>query len=117
VNPYSATRIFGEHSEPDCAEGPRWQDAALCAQVDPDRWYPEKGGSVREPVSVCRQCPVRAECLEYALENNEGYGVWGGMSEYARRYLRRTFGSDTAAAVASVIPSASPAQQPQKAAA
>ena len=45
-----------------------WQDRALCAQTDPEAFFPEKGGSTREAKRVCRSCEVRAECLEYALE-------------------------------------------------
>src|SRR5215472_6468427 len=46
-----------------------WQDRALCAQTDPEAFFPEKGGSTREAKRVCRGCEVRAECLEYALEH------------------------------------------------
>jgi len=68
---------------------PAWQDEALCAQADPELWFPEKGGSVREAKKVCRRCPVRAECLEYALEHDERFGLWGGLSERERRNLKR----------------------------
>ncbi len=47
-----------------------WQDRALCAQTDPEAFFPEKGGSTREAKQVCRSCEVRAECLEYALETD-----------------------------------------------
>jgi len=67
-----------------------WQDQALCAEVDPDLHFPEKGGSTREAKQVCRSCEVRAECLEYALEHDERFGIWGGMSERERRRLKRT---------------------------
>lgn len=66
-------------------DDPRWQDHALCAETDPDAFFPEKGGSTREAKRVCRSCLVRSECLEYALENDERFGVWGGMSERERR--------------------------------
>ena len=66
-----------------------WQDRALCAQTDPEAFFPEKGGSTREAKRVCRSCEVRAECLEYALENDERFGIWGGMSERERRRLKR----------------------------
>ena len=66
-----------------------WQDQALCAQTDPEAFFPEKGGSTREAKRVCRSCEVRAECLEYALENDERFGIWGGLSERERRRIKR----------------------------
>ncbi len=68
---------------------PAWQDRALCAQTDPEAFFPEKGGSTREAKRVCRGCEVRAECLEYALEHDERFGIWGGLSERERRRLKR----------------------------
>ena len=65
-----------------------WQDQALCAQTDPEAFFPEKGGSTREAKKVCRGCEVRMECLEYALEHDERFGIWGGMSERQRREER-----------------------------
>ena len=67
-----------------------WQEEALCAQTDPEAFFPEKGGSTREAKRVCQGCSVRTECLEYALGNDERFGIWGGLSERERRKLRRT---------------------------
>lgn len=66
-----------------------WQEQALCAQTDPEAFFPEKGGSTREAKRVCASCDVRAECLDYALENDERFGIWGGLSERERRRIRR----------------------------
>ena len=66
-----------------------WHERALCAQTDPEAFFPEKGGSTREAKKVCVSCEVRAECLEYALENDERFGIWGGLSERERRKLKR----------------------------
>ena len=77
---------------PDEADELDWQDQALCAQTDPEAFFPEKGGSTREAKRVCRSCEVRAECLEYALEHDERFGIWGGMSERERRRLKREAG-------------------------
>ncbi|GAA1406327.1 hypothetical protein GCM10010488_08870 [Oerskovia jenensis] len=66
-----------------------WQERALCAQTDPEAFFPEKGGSTREAKKVCTGCEVRAECLEYALEHDERFGIWGGLSERERRKLKR----------------------------
>ena len=66
-----------------------WQSDALCAQTDPEAFFPEKGGSTRDAKKVCGACMVRSECLEYALENDERFGIWGGLSERERRRLRK----------------------------
>lgn len=80
--------VFGV--EPDVEEGElSWQDRALCAQTDPEAFFPEKGGSTREAKRVCVGCDVRAECLEYALAKDERFGIWGGLSERERRKLKR----------------------------
>ncbi len=69
---------------------PEWMTGGVCAQVDPELWFPEKGGSTREAKALCARCPVRPECLAYALAHDERFGVWGGASERARRRMRRS---------------------------
>ena len=49
---------------------PWWWFEGLCAQTDPELFFPEKGGSVREAKRVCAACPVRAQCLEHALAHD-----------------------------------------------
>ena len=71
------------------AAGLAWMASALCAEVDPELHFPEKGGSTREAKRVCRSCEVRAECLDYALETDQKFGIWGGMSERERHRLKR----------------------------
>lgn len=66
-----------------------WQADALCAQTDPEAFFPEKGGSTRDAKQICQSCEVRAQCLEYALERDERFGIWGGLSERERRKLRK----------------------------
>ena len=66
-----------------------WQERALCAETDPEAFFPEKGGSTREAKKICVGCEVKAECLEFALANDERFGIWGGLSERERRRLRR----------------------------
>ncbi len=66
-----------------------WQERALCAQTDPEAFFPEKGGSTREAKKVCVGCEVRSQCLEYALANDERFGIWGGLSERERRRLKK----------------------------
>jgi WhiB family transcriptional regulator, redox-sensing transcriptional regulator len=71
------------------SEVSQWQDRALCAQTDPEAFFPEKGGSTREAKRICLGCEVRDECLDYALANDERFGIWGGLSERERRRLKR----------------------------
>ena len=71
------------------ADAQSWQEQALCAETDPEAFFPEKGGSTREAKKICTGCEVKAECLEYALSNDERFGIWGGLSERERRRLRR----------------------------
>ena len=66
-----------------------WQSDALCAQTDPEAFFPEKGGSTRDAKKICTSCEVRAQCLDYALLNDERFGIWGGLSERERRKLRK----------------------------
>ena len=77
---------------PGVDEDQGWQERALCAETDPEAFFPEKGGSTREAKKICTGCEVRAECLEYALSNDERFGIWGGLSERERRRLRRRVG-------------------------
>lgn len=66
-----------------------WQVDALCAQTDPEAFFPEKGGSTRDAKKVCSACHVKQECLDYALANDERFGIWGGLSERERRKLKK----------------------------
>ena len=66
-----------------------WQADALCAQTDPEAFFPEKGGSTRDAKRICTGCDVKAQCLEYALANDERFGIWGGLSERERRKLKK----------------------------
>ena len=69
--------------------GADWQDYGNCYGVDPNLFFPERGASQREAKEVCRGCEVKADCLEFALENKEKFGIWGGLSERERNRLRR----------------------------
>ena len=73
----------------DDTEEQEWQERALCAQTDPEAFFPEKGGSTREAKRICQGCEVRSECLEYALAHDERFGIWGGLSERERRKLKK----------------------------
>lgn len=64
-----------------------WHVDALCAETDPEVFFPEKGQSTKDAKATCGQCLVRAECLTYALDTGQRFGVWGGRSERERRKL------------------------------
>ncbi len=67
-----------------------WVDQAMCKDISTKEFFPEDGEGVKVIQKVCGGCAVRAECLEYALENRIEHGVWGGASERERkRILRR----------------------------
>lgn len=68
---------------------PDFDGPALCAQTDPEAFFPELGGSTAAAKRVCLGCEVRVECLGWALDNGERFGVWGGMSERDRRRIAR----------------------------
>lgn len=81
-------RIYDVQASLSLAEPPDWTLAAVCASVDPEIFFPEKGGSTREAKRVCTGCPVRDECLQYALEMGERFGIFGGKSERERRGMK-----------------------------
>jgi WhiB family transcriptional regulator, redox-sensing transcriptional regulator len=66
-----------------------WYEKAACLDKDADCFFPEKGGSTRAAKRICQTCSVQAECLDYALDNDERFGIWGGLSERERRRLKR----------------------------
>ena len=69
-------------------EGTRtaWVSKALCRSTDPDELF-VSGKAQTKAVVICRHCPVIAECLADALDNQIEFGVWGGMTERQRRAL------------------------------
>ncbi len=66
------------------ARPPAWAERALCAQADPDLWFPDRGDSARPAQKVCARCPVRVPCLAYALAIGEPNGIWGGLTSRQR---------------------------------
>lgn len=72
---------------------PAWMADGLCAQTDPEEFYPDKGGSTAVAKRVCAACPVQDDCLDYALTHREQYGIWGGTSLRERQRLTAHGGS------------------------
>lgn len=70
-----------------------WASRGACREHDPDLFFPigtgERGRrQIAEAKAVCALCPVRADCLGYALETGQDAGVWGGTTEDERRQIR-----------------------------
>lgn len=70
-------------------DSPEWKQRALCMEVDPELFYPEKGGSTAPAKGICGRCEVRDDCLQWALEHDERDGIWGGLSKTERRRLEK----------------------------
>lgn len=66
-----------------------WMLTALCRDAPPGAFFPSDGVGVDKARKVCEKCPVRSECLEYALVYRIDHGVWGGASERERRRILR----------------------------
>ena len=69
-------------------EGMEWMDDAACRGMDYKIFFPDRGGSTRIPKTICRECPVRLDCLEWAIQTGQKHGIWGGMSERERRKMK-----------------------------
>lgn len=67
-----------------------WQDEALCAQVDTDIFFPDRGGSTRAPKEICSRCPVRDACLKFAQDHAIEHGIYGGLTPDERGALKLT---------------------------
>ena len=65
-----------------------WDEWALCLDLDPDLFFPERGANTEAARAICEFCIVRHDCLECSLGQGEKFGVWGGMTERERRQIR-----------------------------
>ncbi len=98
----AAERQISTNTSDLAEEKPRlenWQDYSNCLGIDPDLFFPERGASTKEAKEACKACVVREECIEYALETGQKFGIWGGMSERERRRMRRQRALSLAASV------------------
>ncbi|MCC3655824.1 WhiB family transcriptional regulator [Streptomyces sp. S07_1.15] len=71
-----------------------WRERGACREEDPELFFPigNTGPAllqIEEAKAVCRRCPVMETCLQWALENGDDFGVWGGLSEDERRAMKR----------------------------
>ncbi len=67
---------------------PEWMASAACRESDPAMFFPSRGEVTDEARELCRECPARGPCLDFALEQGL-VGVWGGTSDRERRAIRR----------------------------
>jgi WhiB family redox-sensing transcriptional regulator len=65
-----------------------WREFALCLNYEPDLWYSEEAGDGVKAVRICAECPVRSDCLGWAIARNENDGIWGGVSARGRMRMR-----------------------------
>ncbi|MBP2341076.1 WhiB family redox-sensing transcriptional regulator [Saccharothrix coeruleofusca] len=76
------------------SSGTDWRHRAACRDEDPELHFPVGSSGpallqIEDAKTVCRRCPVTADCLAWALESGQDHGVWGGLSEGERRALKR----------------------------
>ena len=80
-------------SRPSTWDDSRWRDDAACRDTDPELFFPvgSTGDAIEETrvaIALCQRCPVREQCLEFAMVTNQRDGIWGGASEEDRRRMR-----------------------------
>lgn len=75
--------VGAEVANPDNPRG--WMARGRCQEVDPDLFFPDQGGDFRPAKQICAGCPVKVACLEYALDHDERFGIYGGLSAKERR--------------------------------
>lgn len=66
-----------------------WQDRGLCNETDPELFYPEIGSTGIEAKKVCVRCPVQKKCIDWAMETEEPWGVWGGYTAHERQLMKK----------------------------
>lgn len=68
-----------------------WKADAACRGMDTNLFFPAKGDhrAMLHVRAICNGCTVREQCLDYAVQLGEKFGVWGGLSERQRRAVRR----------------------------
>ncbi len=71
-----------------------WMDRGLCRSYPPETFFPSDGVGVEVAKRICAECPVKAECLDHALDNRIDHGVWGGTSERQRRRILKARGAE-----------------------
>jgi WhiB family redox-sensing transcriptional regulator len=100
ANPYTVSPYLRDPRRDLSQADLSWQSAAVCAQADPEAWFPRQGEPARRAKLICRACPVRENCLADALEHMGLYeygthGVWGGLSPGEREAAAAEYAQGT----------------------
>jgi WhiB family redox-sensing transcriptional regulator len=66
-----------------------WRQEAACRDFETDIFFPDSDEQAAPALAVCASCPVREQCLDFALTTNQSDGIWGGTTETERRRIRR----------------------------
>jgi WhiB family redox-sensing transcriptional regulator len=71
-----------------------WRSDAACRSADPELFFPISAfgqalEQVAEAKAICARCPVRRQCLAFALRTRQAHGIWGGLTEEERDFIRR----------------------------
>lgn len=66
-----------------------WMVAARCRDHEPEQFFVRGAAKSRRALRICDRCPVREQCLRYAIDNGIEFGIWGGLTERQRRRLVR----------------------------
>jgi WhiB family redox-sensing transcriptional regulator len=82
-----AEYIFDRHYAMFAEDDPSWRTFAHCVDVDPEIFFPERGGSLQLAKSFCADCPVTEPCLDFGLRHPRVMGVWGGTSQRERQAI------------------------------
>lgn len=87
----SAARPEGIPAPPAPKDPEAWRESARCVDMDPDDFHPSRGEDAKATAAkaICDACPVRVDCLEYAIERPDLEGIWGGVNARGRREIRR----------------------------
>ena len=68
-----------------------WEKSAVCAQVDPELWFPEATNAFSPALKLCNGCPVQRECLKESFDARMEFGIWGGVTAKRRLQLLPTY--------------------------
>ena len=74
-----------------------WKADAACRDLDTNLFFPDSESDSGPALAVCAECPVRAQCLDFAIRTRQNDGVWGGATETERKRIRRRMGRTAAA--------------------